>query len=67
MKVQDRLTLVLTLSMLIILIVIVIGVIILALYGKEVPPILEDLGKIIGGTFAGYVGGLASAYSSMEG
>ena len=62
MKVQDRLALVITSSLPIMLLALIIGIIYLASEGKEVPPILEDLCKIIGGAFIGYVGGVASAY-----
>ena len=62
MKAQDRLALVITLSVPLTLFAIIIGIVFLASEGKEIPPILEDLCKIIGGAFIGYVGGVASAY-----
>ena len=61
-KVQDRLTLFITLAMLTLLIVVVIGIIILTLEGKEIPPVLVDLTKTISSAFVGYLGGFATFY-----
>lgn len=59
---KDRLALVITLSLPSTFILVILGIIYLASNGMEVPPILEDICKIIGGALMGYVGGVARAY-----